>query len=117
MVCVMKPSKPSTTNFSCRVVFNQANQCNGHQAAALAGSLYAYAAHIDDLGVLSPAMERISQKHSSLYIQPEQYVIVGTYLLQAMKKVLGDDLTPEIHDAYVTLSEYHMNCGPRTEHY
>lgn len=42
-------------------VFNQPNQFNGHQAAALAGSLYAYAAHFDDLGVLSPAMERISQ--------------------------------------------------------
>lgn len=48
-------------NLSCRIVFNQPNQFNGHQAAALAGSLYAYAAHFDDLGVLSPAMERISQ--------------------------------------------------------
>ena len=81
-------------------VFNQTNQLNGHQAAALAGSLYAYAAHIDDLGVLSPALERISQKHVSLYVQPEQYDVVGNYLLQAMKKVLGDALTPDIHDAW-----------------
>lgn len=51
----------SINNLSCRIVFNQPNQFNGHQAAALAGSLYAYTAHIDDLGVLSPAMERISQ--------------------------------------------------------
>lgn len=43
-------------------VFNHTSQINGHQAAALAGSLYAYAAHIDDLGVLSPAVERICQK-------------------------------------------------------
>ncbi|KAL9072964.1 MAG: hypothetical protein Q9161_003186 [Pseudevernia consocians] len=81
-------------------IFNQTNQLNGHQAAALAGSLYAYAAHIDDLGVLSPALERISQKHVSLYVQPEQYDIVGSYLLQAMKKVLGDALTPDIHGAW-----------------
>lgn len=81
-------------------VFNQTNQLNGHQAAALAGSLYAYAAHIDNLGVLSPALERISQKHVSLYVTPEQYDIVGNHLLQAMKKVLGDALTPDLHDAW-----------------
>lgn len=47
-------------------VFNRTSQLNGHQAAALAGSLYAYAAHIDDLRALSPAMERISQKVACL---------------------------------------------------
>ena len=82
------------------LVFNQTNQLNGHQAAALADSLYAYATHIDNLGVLSPALERISQKHVSLYVQPEQYEIVGKYLLQSMKRVLGDALTPDIHDAW-----------------
>ena len=92
--------KPSITNAPYWIVFNRTNQFNGHQAAALAGSLYAYAAHIDDLGALSPAMERISQKHVSLYVQPEQYDIVGTHLLQAMKKVLGDALTPDVLDAW-----------------
>ena len=43
-------------------VFNHTNQINGSQAAALAGSLCAYAANIDNLGALSPAMERISHK-------------------------------------------------------
>lgn len=81
-------------------MFNQTNQLNGHQAAALAGSLYAYAAHIDDLGALSPALERISQKHVSLHVQPEQYDTVGTYLLRAMKNVLGDALTPDLHTAW-----------------
>ena len=80
-------------------VFNQANQANGHQASALAGSLYAYASHINDLGVLAPAVERIVQKHSSLHVQPEQYDIVGKYLLKAMKDVLGDALTDDIHTA------------------
>lgn len=81
-------------------VFNQANQANNHQAAALAGSLYAYASHIDDLGALSPAVEKISQKHASLYIKPKQYEVVGTYLLRAMGEVLGDALTKETHDAW-----------------
>ena len=43
-------------------IFSHTNQLNGKQAGALAGSLYAYADHIDDLGVLSPAIERINQK-------------------------------------------------------
>ncbi len=48
--------------------FNHTNQINGQQPQALADSLYAYASHIDDLGVLGPAIERISQKHASLYV-------------------------------------------------
>ena len=97
------------------LVFNQTNQLNGHQAAALAGSLYAYAAHIDDLGVLSPALERISQKHVSLYVKPEQYDVVGNYLLQAMKKVLGDALTPDIHDAWAVAYQQLANLMIRRE--
>ncbi|KAL1982779.1 hypothetical protein VTN96DRAFT_895 [Rasamsonia emersonii] len=81
-------------------IFNTSNQVTGHQQRALANALYAYATHIDDLGALAPAVELICHKHASLYIQPEHYKIVGTYLLAAMKQVLGDALTPEIHDAW-----------------
>jgi len=81
-------------------VFNQANQNNQHQAQALAGALYAYASHIDDLGALSPAVEKICQKHASLYIRPEQYEVVGKYLLRAMGDVLGEALTPEVLEAW-----------------
>lgn len=81
-------------------VFNHTHQVSGHQAQALAAALYAYASNIDDLGVLSPAVELICQKHASLYIQPDQYEAVGTHLLSTMKAVLGDALTPEMHDAW-----------------
>jgi nitric oxide dioxygenase len=81
-------------------VFNQANQANGRQSQALATAVYAYAANINNLDVLKPALERISQKHASLYIRPEQYEIVGKYLLAAMQQVLGAALTPEILDAW-----------------
>nr|CAF32307.1 putative haemoglobin [Aspergillus oryzae] len=83
-------------------VFNNANKVNGHQPRALAGALFAYASHIDDLGALGPAVELICNKHASLYIQPEQYQIVGKFLLEAMGEVLGDALTPEILDAWAT---------------
>ena len=45
-------------------------------------------------------MERISQKHASLYVEPEQYDIVGHYLLLAIAEVLGNTFTPDIHDAW-----------------
>lgn len=83
-----------------RNIFNNTHQATGHQARALAGSLYAYAANIDDLGKLSPALELICHKHVSLAIQPEQYGIVGTHLLETMKAVLGDAATPEIMGAW-----------------
>lgn len=81
-------------------IFSTVNQANGSQPRALAGSLYAYASHLDDLGALSPTLEKICQKHVSLYIQPEHYKIVGEYLLRAMGDVLGAALTKEILDAW-----------------
>ncbi|KAK9351003.1 globin-like protein [Lipomyces doorenjongii] len=81
-------------------IFNTTNQSNGHQSRALAGAVYAYAAHIDDLGALSPAIKRICHKHASLYIRPGQYEIVGKYLLGAFREVLGNAFTPEVRDAW-----------------
>lgn len=81
-------------------IFNNTHQATGHQPRALAGSLYAYAANIDDLGKLSPAVELICHKHASLYIRPEQYDIVGEHLLNTMKTVLGDAATPDILGAW-----------------
>lgn len=85
-----------------QTVFNASNKANGHQPRALAGALFAYATYIDDLGVLSPAVERICHKHASLCIQPEGYQIVGKFLLEAMGQVLGDALTPPLLDAWAT---------------
>lgn len=81
-------------------VFNNAHQISGHQPRALAMALFAYATHIDDLGALGPAVELICHKHASLYIRPEQYDIVGKYLLQTMGELLGDAFTPAIRDSW-----------------
>jgi nitric oxide dioxygenase len=81
-------------------IFNNTHQATGHQPRALAGSLYAYASNIDDLGKLSPAVELICHKHASLYIRPEHYDIVGKHLLKTMKTVLGGAATPDILGAW-----------------
>jgi len=87
---------PSLKNY-----FSLRSQHTGQQPAALANSVLAYATYIDDLGKLSHAVERIAQKHVSLYIQPEQYAIVGKYLVAAFGEVLGDALTDEVKEAWI----------------
>src|SRR5688572_3876153 len=80
--------------------FNQAHQHTGGQQKALAGAICAYAANIDNLGALRPAVELIAQKHCSLGIMPEHYPIVGKHLLVAVADVLGDAITPEVAAAW-----------------
>ncbi|ROT42194.1 hemoglobin, partial [Sodiomyces alkalinus F11] len=83
-----------------RNIFNLANQHSGDQPRALANAVLSYAQHIDDLGALSPAVERIAQRHVSLRVLPEQYPIVGKHLLGAIAEVLGPALTPGIAEAW-----------------
>ena len=81
-------------------IFNHVNQKQGRQQTALANTVYAAALHIDNLGVLLPAVKQIAQKHRSLGIKPEQYPIVGEHLLGAIKEVLGDAATDDIIQAW-----------------
>jgi len=80
--------------------FNQTNQGKGTQPKALANAVIAYGANIDALGNLSEAVTKIVQKHVSLGILPVQYNAVGSCLIQAIKKVLGDAATDEILSAW-----------------
>jgi nitric oxide dioxygenase len=80
--------------------FNQAHLHSGGQQRALAGAICAYAANIDNLAALGPAVELIAQKHCSLHIQPEHYPIVGKHLLAAIKDVLGDAASEEVLAAW-----------------
>ncbi len=81
-------------------IFNHVNQSEGRQQAALANTVYAAAANIDNLEAILPAVVQIAHKHKSLGITPDQYPIVGKYLLGAIEEVLGDAATPEILGAW-----------------
>lgn len=80
--------------------FNKVNQAKGAQSTALATTVLAAAKHIDDLSAILPHVEQIGHKHRALQIKPEHYPIVGKYLLQAIKEVLGEAATPEIINAW-----------------
>jgi nitric oxide dioxygenase len=81
-------------------IFNHANQKQGRQQKALAGTVYAAAMYIDNLEAILPVVKQIAEKHRSLGILPEHYPIVGKHLLMAIKDVLGDAATDEIIDAW-----------------
>lgn len=81
-------------------VFNMTHQARGTQSKALANAIFAYATYIDNLSVLTAAVEQITQKHSSLTITPVMYELVGANLLAAIQEVLGDAATPAIMDAW-----------------
>ncbi|OXC63497.1 hypothetical protein AYX13_06689 [Cryptococcus neoformans] len=83
-----------------RDVFSESAQKLGHQPAALAAAVYAYACNIHDLTPILPVVERIAHKHTSLHITANQYGIVGKHLIQAIVDILGDAVTPEVGDAW-----------------
>lgn len=92
--------------------FNTANQANGRQPRALTSIIIAFAANISHTSELVPKLERVCHKHCSLGIQPDQYAIVGEYLIQAFAQVLGDAMTPDVQaawtDAYCVLARMMM---------
>ncbi|WP_395678065.1 NO-inducible flavohemoprotein [Inquilinus sp.] len=84
-----------------RALFNQANQGDGGaQVHALAAAILAYAQNIDNLGALTPVVERVAHKHVGFHILPEHYPFVADALLGAIAEVLGDAATPEIIKAW-----------------
>ncbi|WP_226790002.1 NO-inducible flavohemoprotein [Rahnella sikkimica] len=79
-------------------IFNMSNQRNGDQRQALFDAICAYAANLENLAALLPAVERIAQKHTSFIIQPEQYNIVGEHLLATLDEMFSPG--QEVLDAW-----------------
>ncbi|KAL6857540.1 hypothetical protein ACO1O0_004978 [Amphichorda felina] len=81
-------------------MFNSANQANGRQPRALLSVILAYAAQPNHMSELVPRLERVCNKHCSLGVTPDQYDVVGEYLLQAFGVVLGAAWTPKLQAAW-----------------
>ena len=78
------------------------------QAQKLAGAVYTYASHIDELEKMAGPVKHITEVHARSMIIPEMYPIIGECLLAAMKDVLGEAATPDVlaawEEAYGALS-------------
>lgn len=83
-------------------LFNRGNQADGQQQQALAGSIAAFATMlVEHPGHLPEALlSRISHKHVSLGINPDQYQIVHDHLFAAIVEKLGDAVTDEVAAAW-----------------
>ncbi|WP_139417138.1 globin domain-containing protein [Agromyces laixinhei] len=83
-------------------MFSRANQNNGTQQRALAGSIAAFASHlIANPGTLPEAvLSRIAHKHAALGIPESGYPIVYEHLFAAIAEDLGDAGTPEVVEAW-----------------
>jgi ferredoxin-NADP reductase/hemoglobin-like flavoprotein len=81
-------------------LFNLTHQATGAQAAALAHAVWLYADNIDNLDALKSAISRIGNKHASLGVKPDDYSIVGKYLLFSIKSVLGDSIDDETLESW-----------------
>ncbi|QIX96674.1 NO-inducible flavohemoprotein [Cedecea sp. FDAARGOS_727] len=79
-------------------IFNMSNQRNGDQREALFNAICAYAANIENLATLLPAVEKIAQKHTTFQIKPEQYDIVGGHLLATLDELFSPG--QEVLDAW-----------------
>src|SRR5699024_2574250 len=82
-------------------IFNETSQRKGDQTKAHTNTVYAAAAHIDQLEAILPAIMPIAHKQRSINIKPKQYPIVGDNLLAAMREVLTEEVaTDEIIESW-----------------
>lgn len=73
-----------------RALFDEADQKSREQQKRLAAAILAFASNVDNLDVLTGAIERIAARHVAKHIRPEHYPAVANALLPAIKDVLGD---------------------------
>lgn len=83
-------------------LFNRGNQADGRQQQALAGSVAAFAGFLVNTPDQLPdhLLSRISHKHVSLGLSPDQYQVVHDHLMWAIVDVLGDAVTGEVAAAW-----------------
>ncbi|EKN4688826.1 NO-inducible flavohemoprotein [Yersinia ruckeri] len=96
-----------THNPELKDTFNMSNQFSGDQREALFNAICAYAANIENLAALLPAVERIAQKHTSLNIQPEDYQTVGKHLIATLDELFspGQEILDAWAKAYGVLAQ------------
>lgn len=83
-----------------KALFDEAAHTSGAQPKRLAAAIVAYAKNIDNLGALSGALERISERHLQTHIKAEHYPAVANALLPAIKDVLGDAVDEKVLNAW-----------------
>ena len=87
-------------------IFNMSNQHTGRQQVALFEAIAAYAKNIENLSVLTTAVERIAQKHTSFNIQADHYAVVGHHLIETLRELATDAFTTEVEEAWTQAYQF-----------
>ena len=95
-----------THNPELQDIFNMANQHSGRQQVALFEAIAAYAKNIDNLVVLTSAVERIAQKHTSFNIKAPHYAVVGHHLIETLRELASDAFTADVEEAWTNAYQF-----------
>ncbi len=58
---------------------------------------------LGNLDSLVPILENLGHRHVAYGVEPEHYNTVGQALIWTLERGLGDDFTPEVKEAWVTV--------------
>lgn len=103
-----------------KALFDQAAQESGEQPRRLAAAILGFSQNADKLENLTPAVERMVQRHVDTGVKPEHYPHVAEALLPAIRDVLGaevatDELLAAWGEAYWFLAD--ILIGKERERY
>jgi len=87
-------------------IFNMANQHSGRQQVALFEAIAAYAKNIENLAVLTTAVERIAQKHTSFNIKAQHYAVVGHHLIETLRELASEAFTADVEEAWTAAYQF-----------
>ncbi|MBV7297163.1 globin family protein [Enterovibrio paralichthyis] len=73
------------------------------QGRKLMAMLHAAVNGLDDLESLVPVLHDLADRHVKYGVKKSHFTPVGNALLHTLKAGLGDDFTPEVREAWVTL--------------
>ncbi len=79
------------------------------QRKKLLGALVLVIQNLRKPEVLTRALKGLGERHVHYGVLPEHYPIVGAVLLETFADFLGDDWTPEYHDAWA--QAYDVVCS------
>ncbi|MBI3773151.1 MAG: hemin receptor [Gammaproteobacteria bacterium] len=58
---------------------------------------------LTNLDQLVPTLHKLAERHAGYGVKPEDYTPVGNALLYTLKKGLGDEFTPELREAWISV--------------
>jgi hemoglobin-like flavoprotein len=70
------------------------------QGLKLMTTLQLAVAALDDLGKITPALQRLGRNHQNSGVRDEDYATVGAALLDTLNDMLGADFSPELRSAW-----------------